>query len=65
MQDVTNVRYAALPGMQALGDEQVTLGWILAAAGIGQLIGPIGANCFTAPEYAPSRLGCLAQPSIS
>ena len=53
VQDIMNVKYAVLPSMQALGDEQVTLGWIFAAVGIGCLIGPIGANWMTEPECGP------------
>ena len=45
-----NVKYAVLPDMQALGDEQLTLGWIFGAVGVGCLVGPIGANWLTEPE---------------
>ena len=48
--DVLNVLFAAMPGMQSLGNQEMTLGFIFAGVGIGCLFGPIIFNLFPPPE---------------
>lgn len=61
--DVLNVLYAAMPSMQTLGKEQLTLGFIFACVGIGCFMGQVIFNWIIAPECDP-RPACVASSVV-
>ena len=58
--DVLNVRYAALPQMQQLGGEAVTMGLFFASMGVGCVLGPVTADVLTPQRERPLLRACVA-----
>jgi|APGre2960657444_1045066.scaffolds.fasta_scaffold02547_4 MFS family permease len=62
--DVMNVRYAALPQMQQIGGDALTMGIIFASVGVGCVIGPLVTDAVTVQSETPLLRACVVSMGI-